>query len=117
MKILVGLCLLLIIYDVGAPPVNEKKKKKDKEHEETNEIDQQVSFKIDTVTILFTFENGILMNWFFFEVFDVEYKRYLQEVVNVLESDDDFRQRLMKADPEDIKVFCVKEKNFLKSIL
>lgn len=37
-------------------------------------------------------------------MFDVEYKRYLQEVVSVLESDDDFRQRLMKADPEDIKV-------------
>ncbi|XP_021953850.1 nucleobindin-2 isoform X3 [Folsomia candida] len=77
MKILVGFILCLYIYGCVAPPVNEKKKKKDKEHGETNEIDQQV--------------------------FDVEYKRYLQEVVSVLESDDDFRQRLMKADPEDIK--------------
>lgn len=42
MKILVGFILCLYIYGCVAPPVNEKKKKKDKEHGETNEIDQQV---------------------------------------------------------------------------
>lgn len=33
----------------------------------------------------------------------MEYKRYLQEVVNILEKDDDFKSRLEKADPDDIK--------------
>ncbi len=48
------------------------------------------------------------------QVIDVEYKRYLQEVVQVLESDDDFRQRLMKADPEDIKV-SVEQRSLVSS--
>nr|SVE74367.1 EOG090X0B17 [Daphnia barbata] len=33
----------------------------------------------------------------------LEYNRYLQEVVQVLESDPDFRQKLEKSDPEDIR--------------
>ena len=37
----------------------------------------------------------------------MEYKRYLQEVVNVLEGDEEFRNRLMKADPDDIKVLLL----------
>ncbi|CAL8119902.1 unnamed protein product [Orchesella dallaii] len=70
--------LFLFIYGCVAPPVTEQKKKKhDKENAEDNEIEEQA--------------------------FDVEYKRYLQEVVNVLENDEDFKNRLTKADPEDIK--------------
>lgn len=34
----------------------------------------------------------------------VEYNRYLQEVVQLLESDPSFREKLEKADPEDIRV-------------
>lgn len=34
----------------------------------------------------------------------VEYNRYLQEVVQLLESDPDFRSKLEKSDPEDIRV-------------
>lgn len=34
----------------------------------------------------------------------LEYNRYLQEVVQLLESDPDFRQKLEKSDPEDIRV-------------
>ncbi|XP_046641924.1 nucleobindin-2-like isoform X2 [Daphnia pulicaria] len=33
----------------------------------------------------------------------LEYNRYLQEVVQLLESDPDFRQKLEKSDPEDIR--------------
>nr|CAG4646484.1 EOG090X0B17 [Macrothrix elegans] len=33
----------------------------------------------------------------------LEYNRYLQEVVQLLESDSDFRQKLEKSDPEDIR--------------
>ncbi len=34
----------------------------------------------------------------------VEYNRYLQEVVQLLENDADFRSKLEKSDPEDIRV-------------
>jgi len=34
----------------------------------------------------------------------LEYNRYLQEVVQLLESDSDFRKKLEKAEPEDIRV-------------
>lgn len=33
-----------------------------------------------------------------------EYHRYLQEVVQALESDPDFRERLEKADEDDVRV-------------
>lgn len=35
---------------------------------------------------------------------EVEYKKYLQEVVQLLEGDEDFKKKLMEATPEDIKV-------------
>jgi len=38
-----------------------------------------------------------------FEDTGIEYNRYLQEVVQLLESDADFRQKLEKSDPEDIR--------------
>lgn len=34
----------------------------------------------------------------------MEYHRYLKEVVQALESDPDFRERLEKADEEDVRV-------------
>lgn len=34
----------------------------------------------------------------------MEYHRYLKEVVQALESDPDFRERLEKADDEDVRV-------------
>lgn len=36
----------------------------------------------------------------------MEYHRYLKEVVQALESDPDFRERLEKADEEDVRVSC-----------
>lgn len=37
----------------------------------------------------------------------MEYHRYLKEVVQALESDPDFRERLEKADQEDVRVCSV----------
>ena len=34
----------------------------------------------------------------------IEYNRYLQEVVQILESDPEFRKKLESSDPEDIRV-------------
>jgi len=42
-RLVVGAVVCLFIVGCVAPPVNEKKKK-DKEHAEDNEIDQQVEF-------------------------------------------------------------------------
>lgn len=43
---------------------------------------------------------------FFFlnQSFDLEYSKYLQEVVQALESDPDFRKKLESTNEEDIKV-------------
>lgn len=37
----------------------------------------------------------------------MEYHRYLKEVVQALESDPDFRERLEKADEDDVRVRIV----------
>ena len=34
----------------------------------------------------------------------IEYNRYLKEVVQILESDPEFRKKLETSDPEDIRV-------------
>nr|CAG4642711.1 EOG090X0B17 [Evadne anonyx] len=71
------LVAVLLIGSIVCPPVDKKKpaETKDPNAVPNNEIE----------------ETGI------------EYNRYLQEVVQLLESDSDFRQKLEKSDPEDIR--------------
>ena len=47
----------------------------------------------------------------------VEYNRYLQEVVQLLENDADFRSKLEKSDPEDIRVSTKNLSLFLIELL
>ena len=51
-------------------------------------------------------QDGIHLTWFFAFVQDtgLYYHRYLQEVINVLETDGHFREKLQAANAEDIKV-------------
>ncbi|XP_076622787.1 nucleobindin 1 isoform X2 [Colletes latitarsis] len=75
------LLFILIIATVQlsvAPPVNQKNK--DGEHDGENEVDD-----VDEMADI------------------MEYRRYLMEVVQVLESDPDFRATLEKADEADIR--------------
>lgn len=67
------LCLLLIIHCSYAPPVTPEK---------ANEHDSEVKDDLEEY---------------------MEYHRYLKEVVQALESDPDFRQRLEKADEDDVR--------------
>nr|XP_023016613.1 nucleobindin-2 [Leptinotarsa decemlineata] len=74
MRIQIFLIILLITQTCFAPPVSQTKK-------EANEQESEI--------------NG-LENY-------MEYHRYLKEIVNALESDPEFRQKLEKADESDIK--------------
>ncbi|XP_023016613.2 nucleobindin 1 [Leptinotarsa decemlineata] len=74
MRIQIFLVILLIAQTCFAPPVSQTKK-------EANEQESEI--------------NG-LENY-------MEYHRYLKEIVNALESDPEFRQKLEKADESDIK--------------
>lgn len=49
----------------------------------------------------------------------MEYHRYLKEVVQALESDPDFRQKLEKADEADIRVriINIKQNNIVTHII
>lgn len=49
---------------------------------------------------------GFTFNFDFLQAEYTEYHRYLKEVVQALESDPDFRERLEKADEEDVRVRC-----------
>ncbi|PZC73361.1 hypothetical protein B5X24_HaOG209649 [Helicoverpa armigera] len=67
------LCLLVILHCSYAPPVTPDK---------SNEQDSEVKDDLEEY---------------------MEYHRYLKEVVQALESDPDFRERLEKADEEDVR--------------
>ncbi|KZC04767.1 Nucleobindin-2 [Dufourea novaeangliae] len=72
---LILICTL--VQFVVAPPVN--KKTKDGEHNSENEVDDAEEM-----------------------VYIIEYRRYLMEVVQILDNDPDFRAKLEKADEADI---------------
>ena len=75
-----GLSLLMIVDFCGAPPVNVKKN--------STQADATKPDPNDT------------SGW---DKMELEYQRYLQEVVNALESDDDFRKKLEEAHVDDIR--------------
>lgn len=72
--------IVLILQTSVAPPVTQQKKDEDKDKE--NEVD-------DTENIGSEYQ--------------IEYQRYLKEVVQALESDADFRAKLEKANEDDIR--------------
>ncbi|XP_033224026.1 nucleobindin-2 isoform X2 [Belonocnema kinseyi] len=76
--LLLGLCIFVVQQSV-APPVKEKKKEKDEKEE--NEEENVESMDHDKL----------------------EYSRYLKEVVEVLESDPEFRKKLQEAKEEDVR--------------
>nr|CAD7424544.1 unnamed protein product [Timema monikensis] len=75
------LCVVSIHVAVG-PPVNEKKKN---EEEENDKDENEIANEDDTAPV------------------NIEYNRYLKEVVTALESDPEFRAKLEKAEEVDIR--------------
>nr|CAD7398691.1 unnamed protein product [Timema cristinae] len=75
------LCVVSIHVAVG-PPVNEKKKN---EEEENDKDENEITNEDDTAPV------------------NIEYNRYLKEVVTALESDPEFRAKLEKAEEVDIR--------------
>ena len=77
------LSLLVSIYlinSIGCPPVlPDQQAKKEEAHVEEEKKDDD-------------------------PILNLEYHRYLKEVVNLLESDNKFKELIEKASPEDIKV-------------
>ncbi len=51
-------------------------------------------------------QNGSLDFSAVFQNFGLEYERYLKEVVNVLETDPEFKRKLEESNVTDIKVGC-----------
>ncbi|CAG2055034.1 unnamed protein product, partial [Timema podura] len=82
---LIQILLLFVvsIHVAVGPPVNEKKKNEDEEHDKD---ENEITNEDDTAPV------------------NIEYNRYLKEVVTALESDPEFRAKLEKAEEVDIRV-------------
>jgi hypothetical protein len=105
MKLTIGLlCIFALIRTIGAPPaVDNAKRNKQQPESKNSEEEEDVVRKIDFFVLIFILS---------LQLDNLEYSRYLKEVVEILETDPDFKQKLQNASSEDIKVLKYTEDSF-----